>query len=1229
MKRLRKALTITVMMVTVLSMSMVAVPLQANAAAQAGDLIKMSGLSSVYYLGGDGKRYVFPNEQTYFSWYSDFSSVVTIPQSELETYPLGANVTIRPGTKLVKITTDPKVYAVESDGILKHVPSEATAIALYGADWAKRVVDVSDAFFTNYTVSTGTVSATAYPEGSLIKAADASDVYYIASDGTARKIASEAAFLANRFKWSDIITTTLAIPTAGTAIAASESTLIDTSSGAGGVAGAGTGLTVSLASDTPAASSVPKNTSVSMMKINLTASNDGDVSVTGITFTAAGLSMATEITAISAFSDGKRLNSTAKNIDSNKVAQLSFSNPLVVKAGATVKVEVKATVTGIGNYALSVKSASDISTNGAAVSGSFPVTGNVMAGVDVAVGELTFNNDGTLAKVKLGDKAATLAKFKVTNDNVEDVTLSSIILKRDTVSTAADDDFENMELYMDGVAVAKSTGISGRYATFTFSTPTKLLKNTVKRFVVKGDVVDGASKALTLKLDATSDLSSKGDFYGYSAKVVNQFTGSSVEIDAGTVTIEKVNAPTDKINKDTLNVEFGTFKITVNSGKNVELSRLLLTIDSVNDAGAGAAFAQIENLEVYNKTNNTTYDLAYVSGAGSKIYSNTSMGLILQSGVTNELVVRADTKSTATDGDYTVKIASAYTSASAQDVTLKEVGNDTLLTDITPNSVSLKKVEVLIASVAFSRNALSAAFNAVVGSADVEIINFNVKAGESSAVKMTQLKFIDAVADNGTPNTITNSVVSEFKLWKGATLLKTVSASQLSSEEITFPDLAETILSNITIAYKVTTSLVKDSNLNGNTLQYRLSGYSVEETNKGAAVYDSVAEDVSANGVVADSEAGFTSLLSARVVTFVGTGALYVSMDTSDSAVSKDIYSVANTTTSGSIAALKMRAQNEPIKITELVVRGSKDLNGIVTELALYDGTTLVGSTNVIARDSVINISGDKLIVPVTSKNYYLKATLAKIGKDATGSLNENITFTVKGIKAQGTGSGDSLGAADDDTDLESGEIGYDVNNDGIITASGTTTGASKALGILASRISSVTLVASASGASIATKIYSGQAANAAIIAVTADASSNTEATGDAIKTYLSAIKVKVATSTTISTYTATIERIGGGAGATGFTVAGNFAQKTGLTTADYEVAPGATAYFLVKVTPTFSTSVAGDSSITVSLDKLDGADGDNDADGANFTFKDASTAAAKYPLRLIASTVDGTTISN
>ncbi|MDP3900551.1 MAG: CARDB domain-containing protein [bacterium] len=187
-------------------------------AAQSGDLIKIESLSSVYYLASDGKRYVFPNEVIYMSWYSDFSNVATISDEEMAAYPLGGNLTIRPGTKLVKVTTDPRVYAVEPGGELRWVESEAVAIAVYGKNWAKRVVDISDAFIGSYRVNgkfysfksnddvvdTKLVSGE-YPAGTLVQWENSPDIYYINSDGLTSPIDSEETFIINRFKRSDII----------------------------------------------------------------------------------------------------------------------------------------------------------------------------------------------------------------------------------------------------------------------------------------------------------------------------------------------------------------------------------------------------------------------------------------------------------------------------------------------------------------------------------------------------------------------------------------------------------------------------------------------------------------------------------------------------------------------------------------------------------------------------------------------------------------------------------------------------------------------------------------------------------------------------------------------------------------------------------------------------------------------------------------------------------------
>jgi hypothetical protein len=126
-----------------------------------GTLIKGSE-PAIYFYGSDQKRYVFPNDKIFFTWYSDFSSVQTVTDEELANIPIGGNVTYRPGTKLVKITTDPKVYAVSGGGILRWIISEALAKSLYGDDWAKQVQDVPDSLFTNYHMGDSINDADAY-----------------------------------------------------------------------------------------------------------------------------------------------------------------------------------------------------------------------------------------------------------------------------------------------------------------------------------------------------------------------------------------------------------------------------------------------------------------------------------------------------------------------------------------------------------------------------------------------------------------------------------------------------------------------------------------------------------------------------------------------------------------------------------------------------------------------------------------------------------------------------------------------------------------------------------------------------------------------------------------------------------------------------------------------------------------------------------------------------------
>jgi hypothetical protein len=116
---------------------------------ETGSLIKGS-FPAVYYCGADGKRYVFTTSRVYFTWYPDFLTVKTISDEDLAKISLGGNVTYRPGVKMVKAQTSPKVYTVSRGGLLRWISSEEVAKRLYGDDWNKNIDYIPDAFWTNY-----------------------------------------------------------------------------------------------------------------------------------------------------------------------------------------------------------------------------------------------------------------------------------------------------------------------------------------------------------------------------------------------------------------------------------------------------------------------------------------------------------------------------------------------------------------------------------------------------------------------------------------------------------------------------------------------------------------------------------------------------------------------------------------------------------------------------------------------------------------------------------------------------------------------------------------------------------------------------------------------------------------------------------------------------------------------------------------------------------------------
>jgi hypothetical protein len=168
-------------------MLVAAVPAQATVMGVfPGDLIKLKDDKNpattedkvVYYFDKEWQRRPFPNQKVFESWYQNFDTVKEITKEEMAEIRLGAPIVYRPGTRLIKVPSIPKVYAVEPDGVLRWIETEAVAKTLYGNDWAKRVDDVPDAYFINYKEG-APLTAPVWPTGTVLKRSSDGALYLV------------------------------------------------------------------------------------------------------------------------------------------------------------------------------------------------------------------------------------------------------------------------------------------------------------------------------------------------------------------------------------------------------------------------------------------------------------------------------------------------------------------------------------------------------------------------------------------------------------------------------------------------------------------------------------------------------------------------------------------------------------------------------------------------------------------------------------------------------------------------------------------------------------------------------------------------------------------------------------------------------------------------------------------------------------------------------------------
>lgn len=1037
----------------------------------AGSLIKMAGNPAVYYFDGS-KRFVFPNQPTYNTWYSDFSGVVTIAATDMYNISIGGNVTMRAGTKLAKITTDPKVYAIEPGGKLRWVTSEAIAISLWGANWAKTVVDVSDAFFVNYTTGTSITSAM-YPAGALVS--NGGNNYYVDANNVLRKFSSAASMSANRY-WTSYVNALASTTgyTFGSDVTGAESTLTNVAGSASSTVVGGTGLTVALASDTPASATQASGTAYNgALKFNVTASSDGAVSITGLTMTRGGISIDSNISGVAVFdAAGKRHGNFVTFADTKATSTFS-SDPITIAAGTTQAIWVKTNISGTsGTYNISIAKAADIATT-ATVSGSFPFSGNTFTLANGAsiVGALTADavlvhnngaNDVTAVSVNLGTLNQEIAKFRFVAGANEDVKISKITMYNN--GNTNDADISNIKLIgPDGATLATVANASSRNVVFDLTaSPYTIVKGNTKDLSVRIDVTSGSTRNVrfVIQNDYDIEVTGKDTGSGILATAATTVDGAfpigdtsgggtncaaaincinKLTIGAGTALFNKASdSLTGNIAVGATGVVLGKWEFTP-QGEDMEIRQVAYTLTRTV-ALTGTFRIQVDGT--------TVYSVAPASMGATGVITTVTLNSYptLKAGVKSVFTIVGDISTSATSG---------VTYLGALDIMQVKRLSTNDLVDPSVTDTSANTLTVSTAALSVSKNASFSDTTVVAGLANAKVGSYNFTASSTEDVAISS---ITVALTN-----ITN--VSNLMLKVGSTQLGSTTTTPAASNVVSISDFTVTKGTSATVDVYVTTNSAT-------------TGTEVSSFTATSATGKSSGTTVSATGLTA----------TGQTITFSTGGTVTMALDTTNTPVGQIMHSGMVDQT---LLATRLTTNNaEAVKVTTIqvtVANGDADFK----DLKLFVNGSQVGGTVQLVKGAALFSNADGLftIAQDSTVTLYVKGSTTSSGTmNSTMVANVAIDY-VEGLGASGgtrikpgttlyttasAGTASVTGAAitvADTTGFHLGDVVFDWDSTaggsfGMVTAEPTST--------TSMTIANVTSIALTSGTATVSKIASG-----------------------------------------------------------------------------------------------------------------------------------------------------------
>ncbi len=551
-------------------------------------------------------------------------------------------------------------------------------------------------------------------------------------------------------------------------------------------------ITLSLASDTPGATTVPYDAnSVTMTKIKI----DGSGTISQVVIKRQGAGAVADIGNVYLYENGIRL--TAGRSVSSATSKVTFINlDLTAPTNVEILVDFAASVGGNQHY-FTLESASDV-TSDATVGGSFPISGNPMALAGTGVGGVTVVDSGSTAyNVTIGEQDVEISQFKISVSTEAGYLQRIRLYNGGTLNSAKITDVK-LKKGVDTIASVDAFGSNG-YASFIFADPHYIKKGGNAILRVYADISGGKpDETIELYIELDTDIYAIGGTYGVGMNpAISGFdsTDSSEAIDVtlvgGDLTFSKIGPNAGNIaleTDDTVFLEYSMIALT-----DVTISRTQLfwcqkdTGDSTYSALA-TNFSDVEDVKIVNKDTGVTWagpnDGSTFTNAGSGycpdgvagLYKNFTDTYDLAAGEVYTMQLTGDVRDSDNSANEdlvagdTIKLGiQSFSDASicgnANYMKYTGTTNSVACTVIVPSgdimgeefTLQTPSLTVNLAGTPYgtdSSGSIGTARSFVKGKTGVDIVGFVFTAGVASDVTITDLTLTSYIDDDGLANAL-------------------------------------------------------------------------------------------------------------------------------------------------------------------------------------------------------------------------------------------------------------------------------------------------------------------------------------------------------------------------------------------------------------------------------------------------------------------------------------------